>query len=477
MHEQLIKDITAELRAKLAGRFLGKIFQLSPLSFAIDFGLRGGLYLFVSVDPASPRLYLIERRIKELEKGSIPLSQFGQVIRAKLGGAELLTVEKDEADRVVRLKFRHQTDVGATDYLTLIIQVTGRAANLLLLDETNKIIGTFRPPRGEGQNPGEYYLPPPKHERAFELPELAKLDSPSAAADDYYQKIDAEKRFSSLANNLRNRLVKELGQKNKLRENLRSDLERHGDAESHKRIGELLLANVTTAVRQGNVIRLVDYFAEATPTIELALDEATSVQEEAARRFRQYTKAKRARQEITERLGLLDTEIANLQEQQQQLETIILERNDEGLASFGRAETKPQERKRKTREPEKIPGVRQYSSTDGYQILVGRGARDNENLTFHIARPNDLWMHAGDYPGSHVVVRNPTRKEIPHRTIIEAAQLAGKFSQAGNDAKVVVHYTLRKFLAKPKGAAPGLVRMSQFRSITVEPKEGIERIL
>jgi predicted ribosome quality control (RQC) complex YloA/Tae2 family protein len=85
-------------------------------------------------------------------------------------------------------------------------------------------------------------------------------------------------------------------------------------------------------------------------------------------------------------------------------------------------------------------------------------------------------MHAGDYPGSHVVVRNPTRKEIPHRTIIEAAQLAGRFSQASEDTKVVVHYTERKFLSKPKGSAPGLVRLSRFRSITVEPKEAVSRL-
>jgi predicted ribosome quality control (RQC) complex YloA/Tae2 family protein len=88
-----------------------------------------------------------------------------------------------------------------------------------------------------------------------------------------------------------------------------------------------------------------------------------------------------------------------------------------------------------------------------------------------------MWLHAGDYPGSHVIVRNPTRKEIPQRTIIEAAQLAGKFSQASGDAKVVVHYTQRKFLAKPKGVAAGLVRMSSFKSITVEPKEAIKRLL
>jgi predicted ribosome quality control (RQC) complex YloA/Tae2 family protein len=109
-------------------------------------------------------------------------------------------------------------------------------------------------------------------------------------------------------------------------------------------------------------------------------------------------------------------------------------------------------------------------------VLVGRSARDNDQLTFRVARPNDLWLHAGDYPGSHVIVRNSSRSEIPHRTIIEAAQLAAKFSQASKDSRVTIHYTQRKFLTKPKGAAAGLVRMSSFRSITVEPGETMERL-
>ena len=115
---------------------------------------------------------------------------------------------------------------------------------------------------------------------------------------------------------------------------------------------------------------------------------------------------------------------------------------------------------------------------DGYrrfEILVGRAAKDNDHLTFKVARPNDLWLHSADYPGSHVVVRNPTRTEVPHRTIIEAAQLAAYYSRANKNPKVDVHYTQRKFLAKPKGAAAGLVRMSRFRNITVEPRESTTR--
>ena len=157
------------------------------------------------------------------------------------------------------------------------------------------------------------------------------------------------------------------------------------------------------------------------------------------------------------------------------MQHIASQRDEKALEEFDKSETKPKRRVEPKAEKQ-IPGVRRYLSTDGYEILVGRGARDNDHLTFRIARPNDVWLHAGDYPGSHVVIRNPTRKEIPQRTVIEAAQLAGRFSQASEDAKVVIHYTERKFLSKPKGAAPGLVSLSKFKSMTVEPRESVERI-
>jgi predicted ribosome quality control (RQC) complex YloA/Tae2 family protein len=101
----------------------------------------------------------------------------------------------------------------------------------------------------------------------------------------------------------------------------------------------------------------------------------------------------------------------------------------------------------------------------------GRTANDNDHLTFKVAKPNDLWLHAADYGGSHVVVRNSTKKPIPHPTLIEAAQLAAYFSQAKKDPKVDVHYTERKFVSKIKGGKPGLVRMQRFKNIMVEPKE------
>jgi predicted ribosome quality control (RQC) complex YloA/Tae2 family protein len=158
------------------------------------------------------------------------------------------------------------------------------------------------------------------------------------------------------------------------------------------------------------------------------------------------------------------------------LEKAVATRDASALSEFEEKKASPAADRKKKKASPTLPGMRRYQSSDGYEVLVGRTARDNDQLTFRVARPNDLWLHAGDYPGSHVIVRNSSRSDIPHRTIIEAAQLAAKFSQARKDAKVDIHYTRRKFLTKPKGSAPGLVHMSNFKTITVKPGENLERM-
>ena len=472
MDHALIHRVADELRTALLGRFFGKIFQSGPLSFAFDFGLRGE-YLFVSVDPASPRLYLIRRRLKELEKQSMPLNSFGQMMRSRLSDAHLVGISKDPLDRIVRVTFRID-DEKSVIFRRLVIQLTGRTADIFLLDELDRIQAVLRE-QGQARL-NEKYQPPPRpvKETRETLPDGP--GSPSAQLDLYFAALDAKKLFDSRAKALRSKLNKSIRQQHTLKEHLQQDLIRHGDPEEHKRTGDLLLANIATAVREGNKVRITDYYSEAAPTVEIEVDENRSLQDEAAHRFRQYTKAKRAAEEIAARLKQIDHDTTALETRLQELEAIINSRDQAALESFEKSGPAPKHPEKKSAKTQKITGVRRYLSTDGYEILVGRAARDNDNLTFRIAQPNDLWMHTGDYPGSHVVVRNPTRKEIPHRTIIEAAQLAGRFSQASEDSKVVVHYTERKFLSKPKGAAPGLVRLSRFRSITVEPKESVSRL-
>ena len=108
---------------------------------------------------------------------------------------------------------------------------------------------------------------------------------------------------------------------------------------------------------------------------------------------------------------------------------------------------------------------------EGREVLVGKGARENDELTFDVAGPEDFWFHVADYSGSHVVVRNPSKdKNLDESVLVKAAQLAAYFSQARNSSKVDVHYTKRKHVTKPRRAKPGLVRLLEFKSIKVEPK-------
>ena len=167
MHQKIIQSIAEEVCNKARDRFLGKILQLSPMSFALDVGLRGD-FLFVSADPSSPRFYLIQRRLKDLEKQSIPLSNFGQQLRHQLGSGRIVGCEKDRAERVVRLTFRVEDDFGCVHFRRLVAQLTGRATNLFILDELDRVVAALRSPKGAGQNLGgtTFHLRIPKRQHA-----------------------------------------------------------------------------------------------------------------------------------------------------------------------------------------------------------------------------------------------------------------------------------------------------------------------
>jgi predicted ribosome quality control (RQC) complex YloA/Tae2 family protein len=486
--QQTIEEIVKEISRHLSGRFLGRIFQLSPLSLAIDFGIRDAGYLFISVDPAAPRVYLIDRSSRAIEKQSVTPLHFSQAMRSSLGGGRLLSVTKDVSERIVRFSFSVEDELGESKGATLVAQLTGRSANLFLLDQEDRITHALRAPKGRGQQVGEQYQPPASQDPAAasrrtdikdeqERPlEKGEFRSWSAAADDYYVRHESAATFSARSKASLGRIKKDLAQAVRLQSNLRKDLAAHGDSEQHKRYGDLLLANIANAKRVGNKVKLKDYYDEGAREIEIEVDENTSLQNEAARYFARYTKSKRATEEISARQTKLAETITRLEERKVELERIVAAGDETALDLFEGVGKTPSAKKAKQKPAAKIPGVRRYRSSDGYEILVGRAAHTNDQLTFRIARPHDLWLHSADYPGSHVVIRNHTRSEIPHRTIIEAAQIAAKFSQAGDDSKVNVHYTQRKFLSKPKGGAPGLVRMSTVRTIVVQPGENVPRI-
>jgi predicted ribosome quality control (RQC) complex YloA/Tae2 family protein len=112
---------------------------------------------------------------------------------------------------------------------------------------------------------------------------------------------------------------------------------------------------------------------------------------------------------------------------------------------------------------------RRYLTSRGLLLLVGRGARDNHRLTFSIATPDDLWFHARDVPGAHVILRDPEGRARPE-DLREAAEVAAHFSDRGADAWVDVHVARRKHL-RPARGQPGRVRVGHSDTLRVAPRD------
>jgi predicted ribosome quality control (RQC) complex YloA/Tae2 family protein len=107
---------------------------------------------------------------------------------------------------------------------------------------------------------------------------------------------------------------------------------------------------------------------------------------------------------------------------------------------------------------------------DGFEVLVGRGAEENDALTFDVAEPADTWMHiAGGTPGSHVVIRNPDKCDIPRNVVEQAACAAAWYSKARQAKTVEVHVCRVADVSKPRGAPAGLVELARFKSVRVRP--------
>lgn len=504
MDNQTLTHVVAELVRTLHGGTFGKVVQTSRLTLLLDFRATKSndrRALLASIEPSQPRLYLTDTPLRQAEKDSFTLSPFALSLRKHLAGATLETITKDTSDRIVRFAFINQSEAGETFTRTLIAQLTGRSANLFLLDEHSRILDAMRPTDIAGARHGETYAAPispviqrdetssahtspPKPPRPTLAETVSGFDfSPSSALEKHFTEQARARRFDSRAAAALTALRREIAKRNTLRRNLTRDLAMHGDPAAHKRAGDLLLANLATAERDGGRVLVVDYFADDAPTVEIEVDENSTLQEEAAHRFARYTKAKHAIEHTTARLLTIDAELESLTAREVEFERIIAARDDAALNAFtgttpNKAATRAGEHTTSRPKPKPVAAKshRVYRSSDNYEILVGRGARYNDELTFKVARPHDLWLHAADYPGAHVIIRNPSRGEIPHRTLTEAAQLAALNSEAKNDSRVSINYAARKFISKPKGSAPGLVRLSSFRTLLAEPRESGERI-
>ena len=475
-----ITAIRNELESELKGRQLGKIFQQSAHDIAVDFRTPDSKYLFVSIEPRNPRIYLIKRKLRDLEKASGNPTPFSLTLRKKLSGARLSSVVQIEGERVLLLSFDAETDLDEPVDNTIAVQLTGASANLFLLDSQSMILAAARQTRGDGQQVGESYAPPARRQAnkiVRDDPAASTVTSLSEQLDEDEAANSAAKNFQALAASARNKLKQEIVKREKLIRKLDADLAGHGDADSWKRFGDLLLANVATAKRSGESVLVTNFFDDAAPEIAIPIDKNDSITAAAEKFFKRYAKSRNAGREIEKRKRTIARELERLGAERDELEATIASGDEDRLALVAGVDQREKTKRSVRKREESVPGVRRFVSSDGFEILVGKKAKDNDFLTFRVAKSLDPWMHAADYPGSHVVVRNPNRKEVPHRTLLEAAQLAAFYSQGKSQPKAAVHYTQKKFVNKPKGSAAGLVSLASFKTLLVKPKIGEAKIV
>ena len=249
--------------------------------------------------------------------------------------------------------------------------------------------------------------------------------------------------------------------------------QKYVEAEGLQKIGQMLTSSGMKMEQHYESVKVTDYFGEAPKPMDVPLDSTFSLRENIDRMFKRYQKAGRGKSMVARQISEVGKKRTLLDEQTRRLQ--VIKDWDTWLAIASKLPAKPDVKSRAEAAPP--PGGKRFRSftIDGREILVGKGARQNDDLTFDVAGPEDFWFHVADYSGSHVVVRNPAKdKDLDDSILEKAAELAAYFSQARNSSKVEVHYTKRKHVTKPRRAKPGLVSLLEFKSIKVEPKNWLD---
>ncbi len=262
---------------------------------------------------------------------------------------------------------------------------------------------------------------------------------------------------------LKSALRKKLKRVVKKVEALESDLAKAARYRAYDRYGELLKSRLGEIRKGAASITVTDYFDPALTEIVLPLDPAKSPQGNMEDYFRKYRKFLSAEKEIPPRLLTAQAEVAALRESLAALD------RDEAPAELQVEGTPRRDQKVRPSRKEKTTAkpFRRFMSEAGDALLVGRNSRENEELTFGLARSHDLWLHASGVPGSHVVLRREKGAEIRKESLLDAATLALQYSDLRKSGQGEVLYAYRKHVRKLRGAKPGLVTVTQDKHLFI----------
>lgn len=316
------------------------------------------------------------------------------------------------------------------------------------------------------QVPGKHSTFMPFHPRAdegFELIKAKNLEHASYLA--WKNDLDAFE-LTRLVEQRKRTLLSEI---NKNKNAIIQFEERLSDYENEqlwRREADALLA-WRNKQRGHTQIELPDPYNNGYMTIQL--DPTKTPQEEATER---YNRAKRASKGRDITIQLLKKHREMLAKLQKQLDDLLEGRevSDGDILSSRKPSKNTVQGMESKNKKESRSAAHSFTSTDGLTILVGKGALENEEITFKVARGEDIWLHARERGGAHVIVRLRKGESIPPITLKEAAELAAYFSKGRNDSLVEVIYTQRKYVLRRKNMPRGAVIVSQEKTILVHPR-------
>lgn len=306
--------------------------------------------------------------------------------------------------------------------------------------------------------------------------EWRQSSSISAVLQEYYAAKNNVTRIRQKSSDLRRVVSTAIERTAKKYDLQRSQLKDTEKRDKYKVYGELIHTYGYGIEPEAKSFQALNYYTNEEITIPL--DPTLTPMENSRKYFAKYNKLKRTCEALTEQVAQTRQELEHLQSIQTSLD-ITLEENDladikRELMEYGYIRFKGQSKK-KGKLPKSKPF--HYISSDGFHMYVGKNNYQNEELTFKVANGGDLWFHAKQTPGSHVIVKTEGNQDIPDRTYEEAARLAAYYSSARTSSKVDIDYTRRMNLKKTPGGAPGFVIYHTNYSMTIEPDiRGIEEV-
>ena len=300
--------------------------------------------------------------------------------------------------------------------------------------------------------------------------EINILDSISEIIDKYYLTRASQERMKQKSANILKLVHNNIDRCTKKLVMHRENLEKAKNRDKYKICGDLLTANMYR-VKFGMDEVCVENYYDNNSELKIKLDPNISPSQNAQKYYKKYNK----KAKVTEKYA--EEQIVGAEEELEYLETVqesILKAESprdlseikEELAEQGYISNTASKKKKKTQKSMPM----KFISSDGYEILVGRNNKQNDEVTIRMSYSTDIWLHTKNIPGSHTLIRTNGSGEVPDSTILEAAQLAAYYSKAKNSAQVPVDYTQIKNVKKPNGAKPGFVIYEKNNTVYVTPK-------